>query len=107
MLTLPAGRHVLRAQLDGYRSYPRIVTVPQDNDVFLKLSKAVGSLSITSNPPGASIILDGQQQSQTTPAVFHLPPGTHRVRVSRNGVPLDFDVNVPDGDLISKNVNFQ
>jgi serine/threonine-protein kinase len=107
MLTLAAGRHVLRAQMDGYRSYPKIVTVPQDNDVFLKLSKAVGSLSITSNPPGANIVLDGQQQSQTTPAVFHLPPGTHRVRVSRNGVPLDFDVNVPDGELISKNVNFQ
>jgi serine/threonine protein kinase len=107
MLTLPAGRHVLRTQLDGYRSYPKIVTVPQDNDVFMKLSKAVGSLSITSNPPGASIILDGQQQPQTTPAVFHLPPGTHRVRVSRDGVPLDFDVNVPDGELISKNVKFQ
>ncbi len=107
MLTLPAGRHVLKLQMDGYRMYPKIIMVPQDNDVFIKLSKAVGSLSITSNPSGAAILLDGQQQAQTTPAVFHLAPGMHHVRVSRNGVPLDFDVNVPDGDLISKSVNFQ
>ena len=107
MLTLTAGRHVLKTQMNGYRNYPRIVTVPQDTDVFMKLAKAAGSLSITSNPPGASIVLDGQMQRQTTPAVFQLPPGMHHVRVTRNGVPLDFDVNLPDGELVSRSVNFQ
>jgi outer membrane biosynthesis protein TonB len=44
MLTLTTGRHVLKAQLDGYRDYPKIITVPQDNDLFMKLNKAWGSL---------------------------------------------------------------
>jgi hypothetical protein len=45
MLTLPSGRHVLKAQLDGYRDYSKIITVPQqDNTWFMKLSNALGSL---------------------------------------------------------------
>jgi hypothetical protein len=45
MLTLLSGRHVLKAQLDGYRDYSKIITVPQqDNTWFMKLSNALGSL---------------------------------------------------------------
>ncbi len=106
MLSVPPGRRVLNAKLDGYNSYPKIFNVPQDSDVFLKLTKPTGSLSISSNPPGASILLDGQAETQTTPAVFQVSPGPHHVRVTRNGVPLDFDVNVPEGGLISKRVSF-
>jgi serine/threonine-protein kinase len=106
MLKIPSGRHTASVQLDGYRNYPRIFNVPQDSDVFMKLSQTMGTLSITSTPPGAIIVLNGQQQTQTTPAVFHIPPGTYHVRVARNNVPLDFDVNVSDGGLISKNVIF-
>jgi serine/threonine protein kinase len=106
MLKVGSGRHTASVQLDGYRNYPRIFSVPQESDVFVKLSPAVGTLSITSTPPGAIILLNGQQQTQTTPAVFHIPPGTYHIRVSRNNVPLDFDVNISDGGLISKNVTF-
>ena len=44
MLTLTSGRHVLKAQLDGYRDYPKIVTVPQGDDLFMKLTKTWGTL---------------------------------------------------------------
>jgi hypothetical protein len=44
MLTLTAGRHALKAQMDGYRDYPKIITVPQDDDFFMKLNPALGSL---------------------------------------------------------------
>jgi serine/threonine-protein kinase len=106
MLPLPAGRHTSSVQLDGYRSYPQIFNVPQESDVFVKLIKVIGTLSITSTPEGATIVLNGQVQPQKTPATLRVPPGTYHVRVSRNGVPLDFDVDVTDGGLISKNVTF-
>jgi hypothetical protein len=72
----------------------------------MRLTRQTGALSITSTPPGASITLNGQEQSQKTPAILHIPPGTYHVRVARNGVPLDFDVEITDGGLISKNVDF-
>ena len=106
MLPLSAGRHTASVQLDGYRGFPQILNVPQESDVFVKLTKVIGTLSITSTPEGATIVLNGQVQPEKTPAMLRVPPGTYHVRVSRNGVPLDFDVDVTDGGLISKNVTF-
>ena len=42
--------------------------VPQDGDLFLRLSKSSGTLSITSEPPGATIEVDGTVQGKRTPS---------------------------------------
>jgi serine/threonine-protein kinase len=105
MLQLAPGRHVLNVQLTGYRSYPRVFNVPQDGDVFLQLSKAMGTLSVTSNPSGATIEIS-EMQSKRTPAIFTLAPGTYHVRVSRNGASLEFDAEIRDQAFVSKNVSF-
>jgi hypothetical protein len=65
------------------------------------------TLSITSNPPGASVFLNGEEQSKRTPATFNVAPGSYHVRVTREGVPLEFDVQLHDTEFLSKNVNFQ
>ena len=106
MLALSIGRHVLNAELDGYRAYPRVFNVPQDGDIFLPLSKTVGTLIITSDPKGATIEINGQAQSAHTPGTFTLPPGTYHVKVTRAGSSLDFDVPLRDGAVITKNVSF-
>ena len=106
MLSVPSGRHSLSAQLNGYRSYPRVFNVPQDGDIFIQLNKTVGTLSVTSSPPGASIEINGETQSKHTPALFNLPPGTYHVKVARSGSFLDFDVHVRDGEFLTRNVTF-
>jgi serine/threonine-protein kinase len=106
MLPLSGGRHAVSVQLPGYRPYPRVFSVPQDGDIFLKLAKSSGTLSITSEPPGATIELDGKAQSNRTPSVFNLPPGTYHVKVTRNGAFIDFDVQLRDGEFITKRVDF-
>jgi serine/threonine protein kinase len=106
MLPLSGGRHALTVQLAGYRPYPRVFSVPQDVDVFLRLSKALGALSITSEPAGATIELDGKVQSARTPARFDLTPGIYHVKVTRGGAFLDFDVQLGDGEFITKRVTF-
>ncbi|HYL75102.1 MAG TPA: protein kinase [Bryobacteraceae bacterium] len=106
MLSIPNGRHSLSVQLSGYRAYPRVFNVPQDGDIFLQLSKAVGTLSVTSNPSGASIDINGETQPKRTPALFNLPPGTYHVKVARSGAFLDFDVQLRDGEFVTKNVSF-
>ena len=105
-MALSSGRHAVTVQLAGYRPYPRVFNVPQDGDLFLKLSKASGTLSITSEPPGATIEVDGTVQGKRTPAVFSLEPGTYHVKVSRSGAFIEFDVPLRDGEFINKRVDF-
>ena len=92
--------------MTGFRTYPKVFNVPQDSDVFLQLAKAAGTLSVTSNPPGADIDVDGQNQHKKTPAMFSFAPGMYHVKVSRNGASLDFDVQIQDGGFINKHVDF-
>lgn len=107
MLSAPVGRHALSTELAGYRPYPRILIVTEDSDVYLQLTKASGTLSLTSVPPGAAIQINGETKSQKTPAVFVLQPGEYKVRVVREGTPLEFQVQVKDGEFQTRNVSFQ
>lgn len=106
VLSLPGGRHALTVQMAGYRPYPRVFNVPDDGDIFLKLNKAVGTVNVTSQPPGASIELDGKVQPERTPAVFNLIPGTYHIKVAKGGAFLEFDVQVHDGEFITRRVTF-
>jgi hypothetical protein len=93
-------------QLPGYRPYPRVFNVPEENDIFLQLTKVSATLSVTSTPPGATIELDGAQQGKRTPAVFFLSPGAYHFKVSRNGASVDFDVQLRDGEFGTRGVDF-
>lgn len=42
-------------------------------------------VNVTSDPPGARVVLDGRELPHTTPAEVQLPPGRHRIAVSRDG----------------------
>jgi PEGA domain len=106
MLPLSGGRHTVTVELAGYRPYPRVFTVPQDGDLFLKLTKSSGTLSVTSEPPGATIEVDGTMQGKRTPSVFNLAPGMYHVKVARNGAFIEFDVQLRDGEFINKRIDF-
>jgi serine/threonine protein kinase len=106
VLPLSAGRHALTVQLTGYRPYPRVFNVPQESDIFLQLAKVTGTLNVTSEPAGATVELDGAQQSNRTPAIFNLVPGTYHIKVARGGESLDFEVQLRDGDVVTKKVTF-
>jgi serine/threonine protein kinase len=106
MMPLSAGRHSLTVQLAGYRPYPRVFNVPQESDIFLQLTKVSATLSVTSTPVGATIELNGALQSNRTPALFTLAPGSYHFKVARSGASLDFDVQLRDGDVVTKHVDF-
>jgi serine/threonine protein kinase len=106
LIALSPGRHSLQVHLDGYRPYPRIFTVPDERELFLQLTKTGGTLSITSSPPGATIEINGEMQGKRTPALFNYPPGNYRVKVTRNGAFLEFDVQLRDGEFINKKIDF-
>lgn len=79
-LTLPAGRHTLTAEVDGYNMAHRIFTVPEDANLFIPLAKSTGTFLVTSSPSGSTIYVDGKESGQT-PATLRLPAGVHHLLV--------------------------
>jgi serine/threonine-protein kinase len=80
-LPLAPGRHTLTATAEGYRIAHRIFETPKESSINLSLDRMMGALSITTEPAGATIKIDGQTRPEKTPAVINLPVGTHRLEV--------------------------
>jgi hypothetical protein len=83
------GHHAVRLSLEGYQDWSKKVNVVKDTvtTVTAKLSPVQkGSISIESNPEGASIILDGTETGNTTPSVLpSIEPGEHTIGLIRLG----------------------
>ena len=79
-INLPAGRHTLIANLDGFASTRRIFNIPADKNMFLMLPKSEGVLLVTSEPTGAAVNVDGRNAG-ATPITLRLAAGAHRVSV--------------------------
>ncbi len=77
-LELPAGRHVLTADLAGYATTSRIFHVPDERSVVVAMLQSVGTVLVTSNPPGATILVDGKDAGRA-PLTLHLRSGQHRL----------------------------
>jgi serine/threonine protein kinase len=101
-ITLTPGRHTFVAQHAGYRDQHRIIEVPRDAGVIVDLPKQVGSLSLITNPPGLTVIVDGKEQPQKTPANLSLSVGPHHVQVMKGADKQEFTVEIRDGLLSSK-----
>lgn len=87
LLELPHGRHTATMQLEPYRSEFRIFYVPQDTAISVNLVKRSGMLEVNSTPSGATISIDGVEQSQKTPARIPVIIGKHTVVVTLPGKP--------------------
>jgi serine/threonine protein kinase len=83
-LTLGRGRHGLAATKEGFRRTMRILETSMDDEVFLNMDRATGTVVVRSEPAGAQIYVDGQQRSEHTPAVLILPTGNHTIEVVRD-----------------------
>jgi serine/threonine-protein kinase len=106
-MTLAAGRHTFEVRHSGYRDAQRIIDIPRDTGLIVDLVRATGVLSLVSNPPGLGIVIDGQEQTQKTPASLTLPIGPHRVQVIKGSDKQEFVVDIADGTLSSKFIEWQ
>ncbi len=101
-VSLSAGRHTFVVTHVGYRDAHRIIEVPRDAGLIIDLAKLMGSLSLITNPPGLTVIIDGSLQAQKTPANLSLAIGTHHVQVMKGAEKQEFTVDIRDGLLSSK-----
>jgi len=105
-VTLPMGRHTFVVRHNGYREANRIIDIPQDTGLIIDLTRPSGVLSLISQPPGATVWVDGQEQPKKTPSSLNLPAGEHRIQVMSGTQTQEFTIVVRDGSIMSRTVAF-
>jgi C1A family cysteine protease len=88
--SVASGAHTVALKLSGYTDYSTSVTVTggQTTAVAGTLSAIqVGSLSIQSNPTGATIFIDNENQGAivTPTTISSITPGSHSVKLTKSG----------------------
>jgi tRNA A-37 threonylcarbamoyl transferase component Bud32 len=103
---LSMGRHSVTIQHQGYREAQRVFSLPNDPGLIVSLEAASGTLALVTNPAGLTVVIDGQEQTRKTPANFTLPVGQHRVQVNRAGEKQEFAVDIRDGVISQKSIDW-
>jgi len=113
-LKLKEGQHAVVVSLDGYKAETRHpdITVGQRTNMTAVLTATAGFMMISSNPPGADIVVDGKPTGSVTPSKIKVPQGQHTFAVRKQGakeqvmsafvlagqtLPLDFTLPVASG----------
>lgn len=106
-LTLSPGRHSMSAVVAGHRRGLQIFEVPRDQDVFIHLERSVGTLTVRSDPAGASITINGNARSEKTPAAITLPVGRYSLEVAKEGFKKDVsEIEIRDSAITNINVDW-
>ncbi|MBI2195394.1 MAG: PEGA domain-containing protein [Planctomycetes bacterium] len=98
---LPVGPLPLRLSRSGHEEASRTVSVNRGRNsvrVRLSLRPVTAALMVRSDPPGASVWLDGQRGPETPARFEALPPGQHSLRIERAGsVPHETSIELSPG----------
>lgn len=85
------GRHEVRVLLSGHQPYAwDVVLVPGESNTLhaplVPTASARASMQVVSDPPGASVLVDGRPTGRTAPTLLQdLDPGEHKLRLELAG----------------------
>lgn len=85
---IPVGSHTLKLTLSNYLDYTTTFTITGGATTTLNptLTRLIGTLDISSVPPGAEIFIDGVDQSKITRSVIqNIPVGSHSLKLTLAG----------------------
>lgn len=106
---LEAGSHVIEARKNGHRTTLReVVIIPEDGSQSYTLPNPepiYGSLTVTSTPPLATVLVDGKTIGQT-PITEDVIIGKHNVTVNKDGYnSQSISVTIEEGKEVAKHVD--
>ncbi len=104
-MTLASGRHTFVVQMAGYRDANRIIDIPRDTGLIVNLEKMSGMLTLITNPPGLTILIDGREQARKSPASFTLAPGPHSIEIVKGSERHAIAVDIHDGTTVERRVD--
>jgi PEGA domain len=67
------------------------------------VAEAVGTLVVSTNPPGIPVIVDGQRRG-ATPLTLELPAGAHRLELATEGAPRVIPFTLTAGSTVSQTI---
>jgi hypothetical protein len=84
---LPAGQHTVVVSKSGFTQETRTIDVVSASKAFLvvHLASLNATITVASEPAGASIFLDGKDTMRATPAMISLEKGSHTILVRKPG----------------------
>lgn len=96
-LKLGPGDHRIKVSLKGYHPETREVTIHSGEQVHLHIVMAphTGTLIVTTDVPGATVVVDGHRQGKTPLVPIVLHAGRHRLKITKSGYQsVSRDVNI-------------
>ena len=95
---VPPGRHEVTMSLERYAPRSRAVTFEEGQNVSWSLEPTFGTLTVISEPSGASVTIDGKAVGETPLNKHELPAGEHAVVVEdRCHQPQTRELTLPRG----------
>lgn len=98
------GTHQVEFRKKCYEPDKRLIEVPDATDYEappIKLEDSVGSLQLSSEPPGALIFLDGEAMGQTPRELDRVCSGKHRLEVKHASGKFIQDVVIERNESVS------
>lgn len=101
------GTHLLTLKANGYHDWHQWIDWTGDGSVIVKATMTVadapfGTVTVTSDPPGARLFVDGEDSGKTTPATLSLPPSRHAIALTLDSYLTARDiVDVPAGGRVA------
>ncbi|HSA93893.1 MAG TPA: serine/threonine-protein kinase [Terriglobales bacterium] len=85
--SLNAGSHTITISKAGHTAVTRTIEVSagQKATVAVGLTELAATLSVSSDPAGAAILLDGKATGKVTPAQLIVAKGSHAITVRKQG----------------------
>ncbi len=85
--SLDPGPHSITVSKSGYVTDSRTIKVVSGgkSSVVIHLNQLTATLSVTSNPPGANVYVDGRDMGKLTPAQVSVGKGQHVVLIRKMG----------------------
>ena len=103
------GQHLVTANKAGFAQASHTVSLESgaNASVSLQLSQLTPIVSVSSNPAGAAIVIDGKDTGKLTPAQIILDkPGKHSISIRRYGyLESSNNVNVEPGQTSTLNLD--
>ncbi len=86
-VNISAGRHIVTLRKEGYAAESQAVDITAGQKAYAVVSlKELGArVAISSDPEGATVLIDGRDAGKTTPMTVILPPGKHTVSFQKYG----------------------
>ncbi|MCK5454275.1 MAG: serine/threonine protein kinase, partial [Calditrichia bacterium] len=86
---LPPDNYLIMVEKEGYQNYDTTIYLKASSrkSIFAQLISKTGGLSITTEPSGARVLLDGTEiENQQTPLnLSNIPIGKHRLEIIKSG----------------------